>query len=206
MVSVWRQIATEARRLVKVALMAMLGVVVLIIASLFSDDPTKTFFRILSLLGTAMVLFSVAMMLVTFRRARSLIPGALIVSLLTTLSVAGVQLLFAQQRPGMLLVLLPVTAGAMVGAGWARTTRVFIDGELIRSQGNVWYLLVWAATFLLNQLLGMMAGGTPMGGLMALLVGTGIAVGNNVSQLWRYRQASTLLATLPQVELQGGNG
>ncbi len=206
MVSMWRQIAAEGWRLVKVALVAMLGLVVLIIASLFFDDPARTFFRILSLLGTAMVLFSIGMMLVTFRRARSIVPGALIVSLLTTLAVAGVQLLFRLPRPGLLMILLPVMAGVMVGAGWARTTKIFIDGDLIRSQGNVWYLLVWGATFLMNQLLGMMVGGSPLGGIMALLVGTGIAVGNNVSQLWRYRQASALLATLPQPVSQGGQG
>ena len=134
MKSLWQQITAEGRRLVKVAGMAAGGLVLLLIASLFTDDPAKTFFRTLSLLGTGMVLLSVTMMVLTFRKARAIIPGALLaVPLATTFAVAGVQFLFAAQRPGLLLAFLALLAGGLVGMGWARTTKVFIDGDAVRS-------------------------------------------------------------------------
>lgn len=204
MKSLWQQITAEGRRLVKVASMAVAGLVLLLIASLFTDDPAKTFFRTLSLLGTGMVLLSVTMMVLTFRKARAVIPGALLVSLATTFAVAGVQFLFAAQRPGLLLAFLALLAGGLVGMGWARTTKVFIDGDAVRSQGTAWYLVVWAITFLSNQLMVLVLGTAPAGGLVILLVGTGVAVGNNVYQLMRYRRATAMLAAPTNPLPQGG--
>ena len=47
-------------------------------------------------------------------------------------------------------------------------------------------------------------GAAPAGGLVILLVGTGVAVGNNVYQLMRYRRATAMLAAPVNPLPQGG--
>jgi hypothetical protein len=190
---VWKQAGGELRRLVKMAVIAAIGLAFIGVASLFSDQPAATFFTILSLIGTGLLLFSVAMMVLTFRRAKALVPGALLISLITTLLVALVQILFSpDQVPGTAIVLVLVV-GAAVGAGWARTSLVFVDDRSVRSRGTAWYLVVWALTFLFNQLMRPIAGASGAGVLL-LVLGTGVAVGSILIQLWRYRRAVTLIA------------
>lgn len=192
--TVGQQIKGEVRKLFKMAAIAAAGLVLLAIASLFTDNPAGTFFKVLSLLGTGLLLMSVALMIVTFRKAKAVVPGALIVSLLTTLATLGVQLLIANARPDFALGGLVFVAGILVGQGWSRTTLFFIDGDAVRSRGTAWYLAVWAATFLLNQLLRIFSGGVPAAGVVALLVATGIAAGNITGQLLRYRRATKMLS------------
>ena len=189
-----QQLRGEVRRLAKMTGMAFVGVLLIAVASLFSAQPAVTFFRILSLAGTALVVLSVAMMIVTFRKARALVPGALLVSLSTALVVCGVQLVVAADRPAPVTGFLALAAGTLLGAGWARTSTVFVDGDMVRSRGTAWYLAVWAGTFLLNQLMALSAGGSPATGLSVLLVGTGIATGNTGVQLLRFRQAIAMAA------------
>ena len=95
-----QQLRGEFRRLSKMTGMAFVGVLFIAVASLLTAQPAVTFFRILSLAGTALVVLSVAMMIDTFRKARALVPGALLVSLSTALVVCGVQLVVAPYKRG----------------------------------------------------------------------------------------------------------
>ena len=192
--SVWREAGSELGRLGRMAGIAAIGLALLGVASLFSARPAATFFYILSLIGTGLLIVSVAMMVLTFRRAKKLAPGALLVSLATTLSVALVQILFSQARPSMTVLSLALVVGAAIGAGWARTAIFFIDGEAVRSRGTAWYLVIWAFTFLFNQIMRPLAGaGTAS--LLLLLLGTGVAAGSILFQLLRYRWATAMIAS-----------
>ncbi|MCB1465289.1 MAG: hypothetical protein KDJ90_23375 [Nitratireductor sp.] len=202
--SLYQQIRGEGRRLLKMAGLVAAGVVLLVLASLFTDHPASFFFKVVSLAGTALLLFSVAMMIVTFRKARAVIPGALIVSLATTLVVLLVQLWLAPLRPGLASGAIAFAAGMVIGYGWSRTTLFYIDRETVLSRGTAWYLAVWAATFLFNQLLHIFANGAPATALAAMLVATGIAIGNIAGQLLRYRQAILMIAGAAPAQAVGG--
>lgn len=192
--TIGQQIGGEVRKLFKMAALAVVGLGLLAIGSLFTDNPAGTFFRVLSLLGTGLLLMSVAMMIVTFRKAKAVVPGALIVSLATTLATLGVQLLISSARPDAAIGGLVFLSGLLVGQGWSRTTLFFIDGDTVRSRGTAWYLAVWAVTFLINQVLRQFSGGVPAVGMFALLFATGIAAGNITGQLLRYRRATKMIA------------
>lgn len=204
MPSIYEQIRGEGRRLVKMAALVGAGVVLLILASLFTDHPASFFFKVVSLVGTALLLFSVAMMIVTFRRARAVIPGALIVSLATTVLVLLVQLWMAPARPGFASGMLAFAAGMAIGFGWSRTNLFYIDRETVLARGTAWYLAVWAATFLLNQLLHIFTNGAPAAAFATMLVATGIAAGNITGQLLRYRQAALMIAGARPAQAAGG--
>lgn len=200
---VWQEAGSELGRLVKMAVLAGVGLVLVGVASLFSSQPAVTFFTILSLIGTGLLVLSVAMMVLTFRRAKALVPGALLVSLTTTLAVALVQILFAPERPSGTAVALVFLVGAGVGMGWARTSIVFIDDRSVRSRGTAWYLVVWALTFLFNQLMRPIAGPSDAA-LLLLIFGTGVAAGSILYQLRRYRRAVALISVRFDALEKGG--
>jgi hypothetical protein len=188
------QIGSEVRNLLKMGLMAGGGLLLILAASLLSSEPMTTFFRVLSLAGTGMLLFSVAMMILTFRKASTVKPGALLVSLLITLLTLSVQMLVSPVLPPMIVALLAFSAGGMIGFGWSRTRLFFVDGAEVRCRGTAWYLAVWAGTFALNQLMGSLSGGAPAAVAGSLLVGSGIVLGSTGEQLLRWRRISSGLA------------
>lgn len=189
------QISSEIRKLLKMALMAGAGLLLILAASFLSAEPMATFFRVLSLAGTGMLLFSVVMMILTFRKASTVKPGALLVSLSITLVTLGVQMLVSPVLPPMIVGLLAFAAGGMIGFGWSRTRLFFIDADQVRCRGTAWYLAVWAGTFALNQLMGSLAGGAPAAVAGSLLVGSGIVLGSTGEQLLRWRRISGELAS-----------
>lgn len=188
------QINSEVRNLLKTGLMAGGGLLLILAASFLSAEPMATFFRVLSLAGTGMLLFSVLMMILTFRKASTVKPGALLVSLSITLVTLAVQMLVSPALPPMIVGLLAFAAGGMIGFGWSRTRLFFVDADQVRCRGTAWYLAVWAATFALNQLMGSLAGGAPAAVAGSLLVGSGIVMGSTGEQLLRWRRISSGLA------------
>jgi hypothetical protein len=188
------QIGSEVRNLLKMGLMAGGGLLLILAASFLSSEPMATFFRVLSLAGTGMLLFSVLMMILTFRKASTVKPGALLVSLSITLVTMSVQMLVSPALPPMIVGLLAFAAGGMIGFGWSRTRLFFVDTDQVRCRGTAWYLVVWAGTFALNQLMGSLAGGAPAAVAGSLLVGSGIVLGSTGEQLLRWRKISRGLA------------
>ena len=184
------QIGSEVRNLLKMAFMAGVGLLLILAASFLSSEPIATFFQVLSLAGTVMLLFSVMMMILTFRKASTVKPGALLVSLSITLVTLGVQMLVSPALPPMIVGLMAFAAGGMIGFGWSRTRLFFVDADQVRCRGTAWYLAVWAGTFALNQLMGSLAGGAPAAVAGSLLVGSGIVLGSTGEQLLRWRRVS----------------
>lgn len=188
------QVGFEVRKLLKMGLLAGGGLFLILAASFLSAEPMTTFFKILSLAGTGMLLLSVLMMILTFRKVSTVKPGALLVSLSITLLTLSVQMLVSPVLPPMAVGLLAFTAGGMIGFGWSRTRLFFVDANQIRCRGTAWYLAVWAGTFALNQLMGSLASGAPAAVAGSLLVGSGIVLGSTCEQLLRWRRISSGLS------------
>lgn len=171
-------------------LIATGGLILILAASFLSSEPMAMFFRILGLAGTAMLLFSVTMMILTFRKASTVKPGALLVSLAITMVTLSVQLLVTPALPPMTVSVLAFAAGGMIGFGWSRTRLFFVDQDQVRCRGTAWYLAVWAGTFALNQVMCSLAGGAPAAIAGSLLVGSGIVLGSTGEQLLRWQRVS----------------
>lgn len=190
------EIAGELRRFSRTVLVAVAGLFLMAVASLFSDAPVSMFFRLLSLAGTAMLLFSVVMMILVFRKASQVKPAALVVSLGVTLAALAVQLAIRGALPSPFAATLAFAAGGFIGAGWSRTRLFFVDGDIIRCRGTAWYLAVWGATFALNQFMAALAAGVPAAMTGALLVGSGIVAGSTIEQLARFYRVARLVEDL----------
>ena len=187
------QIRSEIGRLVKTVALAAVGLLLIAAASLFSANPSAFFFKVLSLLGTGMLLVSVALMILTFRKASEVKPGALAVSLAITLVTVAVQLALRQSLPPVAAGGLALAAGMLLGGGWSRTRLFFVDGETIRCRGTAWYLAVWAGVFALNQLSAALAGDVPAAMTTAMLASSGIVAGSTGEQLLRFFQVQRRL-------------
>lgn len=182
------------RGLLKTIAVMVGGVLVLLIVSLFFDNPLKTFFTLLSVAGTAMMLLSVATMLLTFRQARALAPMSLLVSLAVSLLSTLVSLGLAASLPSASVMFLALLGGAGAGIGWSYTTLLFIDGGQVRGRGTLWYLLVWALSFAVNQLATALVGQTATIVTVMMILSAGLTAGNTVGLLMRVRRAMALVA------------
>ena len=184
------QVGLEIKHLIKLVILAAGGLVLILAASFLTANPQATFFRVLSLVGTLMLLFSVMTMILTFRKASTVKPGALLVSLSVALGALSVQMLMSPALPPVALNILAFAGGSLVGFGWSRTRLFFVDGAEVRCRGTAWYLAIWGGTFALHQLMSVLAGGAPLAVASSLLVGSGIVLGSTGEQFFRWKRIS----------------
>ncbi|WP_170263727.1 hypothetical protein [Blastochloris sulfoviridis] len=109
---------------------------------LIIDPSAALLFRVVGVIGTTLFVLSIAIMLLTFRKARRLSPWMLVLS--GAISVVATSVFFAltgTPLPGAVMM-LAIVAGALIGIGWSLTNLLFVDGETVRARGNAWYLAV----------------------------------------------------------------
>lgn len=186
--------ASIVKGLFKTAGLMACGVLVLLVVSLFFEQPLQIFFTLLSVAGTAMMLLSVVSMLLTFRRARTLAPLALLLSLGVSLLSTLLSLCFAADLPSAGVLVLALVAGAGAGLGWSYTTLLYVDGDHVCGRGTAWYLLIWAASFAVNQLVASVSGGAGDAAIVMMIVSAGLAAGNTVGLVLRVRRVAATLA------------
>ena len=144
------------------------------------------FFRVISIGSTALLILSIAAMLLTFRKRRRITPLPLVIAMLTSLtsSVIYSWLLDVRFSPG--LVVASLACGALLGTGWALTTPLRTNKGVVEREGNLWYLAAWGVIFTLNQLTLIATGRPPRITMLLLLVGTGTVIGNSLSYIVSY--------------------
>ncbi len=164
--------------LVLAFLAAVVALVVLVVSP-------PLFFRLLALLGVGMTVLSVVAMVRTTRRSTTVSTKAqllsIAVSALSVLVFAGL----LGVRVGPLVWLAALLFGGLLGAAWSFATRLRLEGGLVRRQGGVAHLAIWGAVFLLQQLLAVALGRVPASGMVLLLFGTGLVVGQSATLLAR---------------------
>lgn len=180
-------------RIKTIGLVASGVVLVLAITSFFTAHPLATFLKLVSFAGVALMLLSVAVMILTFKKAREVASAALIASLVAALIGTVVSLAFARSVPSSALVLLSLAAGGVLGALWSRTNLLFIDKGRVRMRGTVWYLAVWALTLAVNQGVSIMTGRAPVVVSCLALAGAGLAIGNTAGIIFRASKAAAPL-------------
>src|SRR3989339_1253407 len=150
--------------------------------------------KIASVLGIVLLLFSVLIMLLTYRKAKKISPLSLLLSMLISLTSLLIYTELLHVRLTLLLWLMALAAGGLVGVGWSLTSRLICVQGLIKSQGDVWYLAVWALVFALNQLVVLFTGRPVQVAMVMLLASTGLVIGNSSSLLVRfYRMRSRVM-------------
>ncbi len=156
-------------------------------AILLSSTPLNTFFRILSVLSVVLMVFSVAIVLFTFRKEKTVSPAGLMVSLIMSLSCLAVYLIILNVKMPMLYWVPALFVGIGVGAAMVGSNRLYQDQQGgIKSQANLWYLAVWGGMFATTQLILIVSGRTPPVSLVLLLFSTGMVLANVSGMLIRY--------------------
>lgn len=144
------------------------------------------FFKVVSLLGIALTVGSIFVMLLTYKKSREIKPGAMAVSVAMSAACLLVYSLFLKSGLGVLVWLLGLAVGAGAGVGWSLVTPLFREGAAVKRAGNIWYLAVWGAIFVLNQSLILAMGRSPAISMMLLIFGTGLVIGNSGAYIAGY--------------------
>lgn len=190
------QIKSEILGRLKIGAMLIAALAVLAIVSAFFPHPLQTFFRLISIGGTAMLILSVAMMVLTFRKAKTIEPVALLLAL--AISVVGTLFsLWFGRLPTTSMLLAAVVAGSLIGVGWSLTTLLFIDNTEIRGRGTAWYLVIWGLTFAMNQIGALVFGHVPAAMTLLMLASAGLTAGNTLGLVIRVQRVAAFVSGVP---------
>ena len=190
------QIKGEILGRLKTGAMLIAALAALAIVSLFFAHPLQTFFRLISIAGTAMLILSVVMMVLTFRKAKTIEPVALLLAL--AISVVGTlfSLWFGGRLPATPMLLAAAVAGSLIGVGWSLTTLLFIDNTEIRGRGTAWYLVIWGLTFAMNQIGALVFGHVPSAITLLMLASAGLTVGNTLGLVVRVQRVAAYISPM----------
>jgi len=144
--------------------------------------------KLVSVGATLLFLAGVALMLLTFRRARNLKTSSLVVPMAVSLLVLVLYGAFLGATPSIGWLILGLLFGGVLGALWARTHRLFVAGGRVRSQANLWFLAIWALVLSLNQLVLLVSNRSSRVLVGLLVLSTGVALGNGFVLLRRFRR------------------
>ncbi|MBA4394274.1 MAG: hypothetical protein C0407_12055 [Desulfobacca sp.] len=142
--------------------------------------------KIASVLGLILLLFSVLIMLLTFRKAKKVSPLGLIISMFFSLLSLIIYTELLHVRLSFLWWIAGLGAGGLIGIGWSLTSRLFVEQGLVKTQGNIGYLIVWGLVFGLNQLITIITGRPIQIAMLLLLSSTGLVLGNSSTILARF--------------------
>lgn len=153
----------------------------LVLAGLFLFAANRPLlFKLVSIGSMALLILSIATMLLTFRKKRRITPLPLVIAMLTSLASLGIYswLLGVRFSPG--LVVASLACGTLLGTGWALTTPLRATKGVVEREGNLWYLAAWGIIFALNQAALLLTGRPPRIAMLLLLLGTGTVLGNSL--------------------------
>lgn len=160
--------------------------VVLVGALVFWALAPQLFFRCVAWAGTLVMLLSVAVMVLTCRRAKRVTALSQFVPIIvsTVTACIYVALLRAPVATGQLLgfAIVGGLAGAASGLGGHFLKS---DGQ-VRMSGTAWHVIVWGCVLALNQCVVVFVGHEPVAMLLPLVLLTGFTVGRCGMTLLRY--------------------
>jgi len=167
---------------------AALGVLVLLLiaAVTLMVIDMRLFFKVASLFGIFLLLFSVAIMLLTFRKAKKISPISLSIAIVTSLVCLVIYSYLLNVKISAGILVFTMLCGGMIGVGWSLASSLFLEKGIVKYKGNVWHLAVWGMVFILNQLVTIITGRPPQIAILMLIASTGLVMGNSGSTLARF--------------------
>lgn len=200
------EIKNEVLGRLKTGAMLAAALAVLALISLFFESPLQTFLRLISIAGTAMLILSVVMMVLTFRKAKTIEPFALLLALGISIFGTLISLWFGGRTPATSMLLAALLAGSLIGVAWSLTTLLFIDNTEIRGRGTAWYLVIWGLTFAMNQIGGLVFGHVPSAMTLLMLAGVGLNVGNTLGLVVRVQRVAAFIPPVAIAAPQAARG
>jgi hypothetical protein len=149
------------------------------------------FLRFMAIAGTGLFVFSIVIMLLTFRKARKISPLSLVISMLISLLSLGVYSFFIKVHFTGTVMFWTMASGILIGVGWALITPVSLRDGMVKREGNLWTLAVWGLVLVINQLTVALTGRPPQIAMVLLLSGTGIVLGSSGSFIAMFYRAKS---------------
>ena len=180
--------APTVKRRLSWKIWAGLGVLVLLLitmATLMIIDM-RLFFKVASLFGIFLLLFSVAIMLLTFRKAKKVSPISLSIAIVTSLVCLVIYSYLLNVKISAGILMFTMLCGGMIGVGWSLASTISLEKGIVKYKGNIWHLAVWGMVFILNQLVTIITGRPPQIAILMLIASTGLVMGNSGSTLARF--------------------
>lgn len=144
------------------------------------------FYRCVAWAGTLLMVLSVAVMVLTCRRAKRVTALSLFVPIIVSAITACIYvgLLRAPLATGQLLGFAIV--GGLAGVGCGLAGQFFRRDGQVRMSGTAWHIIAWGSVLALNQCVLIVVGHEPVVMLLPLIVLTGLTVGRCGMTLVRY--------------------
>jgi len=137
---------------------------------------------ILKVLSAFFMLISMALigwMLVTFRRVRSISALSCVFSLLFTSLIFAVYWFIVGTSLSWIILLGLAFFGLALGFLMGQSTRVWVEDGGKKARNTIWYLVFWAACFLVTQSLVTLGHSLSLNlGIGAMVLGTGVTFGS----------------------------
>jgi hypothetical protein len=159
--------------------------------------------QILSQVLTVLSFIMIGVMLVTFRRVRSVSIKAPLISIgISIVTVLVYLTLIGSTLPLFVLWLIGVL-GLLLGVVQGKKTKVWNEKGKRKAQNTVWFLVIWAIGYALNQLLTVTGQALSLNlGIGAMSLGTGVTVGSQGIIFFKLLMASS--GPGPNVPAQAG--
>jgi uncharacterized OB-fold protein len=142
--------------------------------------------RALSIVLTILSFLLIVLMLLTFRRVRSISIRAPLISIAFSLLVIILYgVIVGASIPALVLLGIGV-AGLLLGFWQGRNTRVWMDNGKGKAQNTFWFLVIWSICYGVNQSLVVAGQQLSMNlGIGAMTLGTGVTVGSQGTLLFK---------------------
>lgn len=155
-------------------------------SEILDNEVVRWILKIVGYLAIPLTILSVLWMIKTLRRPKPVTFRSLVIQIALPLLVLLVYSLLLHVSVNPVLAWPLFAAGLVIGVLWGQTTRLNLKKGRVYGKRSVWYLVVWAVTFSVTQGLSLMQRrGLVAVGLATMYFSTGLAIGTNVSFMYR---------------------
>ena len=152
--------------------------------------------RALSIVLTIISFLLIVLMLLTFRRVRSISIRAPLISIaVSVLVIVLYGFIIGASIPTVVLLAIGV-AGLLLGLWQGKNTKIWMENGKGKAQNTFWFLVVWAICYGVNQSLVVAGQQLSMNlGIGAMSLGTGVTVGTQGTLLVKLLRVSPETST-----------
>jgi hypothetical protein len=155
-------------------------------SDILDNEVVRWILKIIGYLAIPLTVLSVIWMIKTLRRPKPVTFLSLVIQMALPLVVLLVYSFLLQVQVNILLAWPLGLAGLILGVIWGQTTKLSVTRGKVHGKRSVWYLVIWALTFSVTQVLSLMQRrGIVALGLATMYFSTGLAIGTNVSFMYR---------------------
>jgi hypothetical protein len=146
--------------------------------------------RIIGWLSIPLLIFSVWMMIRSLKKERTITIPSLVLQIAISVVVLILYVVLLKVSPPTGWSWALIAIGLIIGFLQSRTTSMRVDRGKVLGKRSTWFLVVWAITFSITQLLALVGQGIAASyGLLTVYLATGLSIGVNISLMLARQRA-----------------